>query len=188
MYTVKRIDTTERNMKMSKKFLPRLYLFGSHYSDAVLDLFKGAKIIIFELKTPLIGISDEDKSVIDFAHEYYVSFDHVVIIEDFDVDSVPKEALDQLDYKGIRIGKMKDFAKLEEIKRLFVMLGNLEQHEYDYMEGLERILVNSEGVINREVFNMLNDANTDSCIARDFFNETIEDGLREVFKEKFAVV
>lgn len=173
---------------MAKKFLPRLYLFGSHYSDSVCDLFKGAKINVFGLEIIPSLIRDEDKSVIDFAHEYYVSFDHVVIVEGFDVDLVAKQALSQLNYKGIRIGKMKDFAKLEEIKRLFGMLGNLEQHEYDYMEGLEHILVNSEGVITREAFNVLNDANTDSCIARDFFNETIEDGLREVFKEKFAVV
>ena len=173
---------------MTKKFLPRLYLFGSQYSDSVCELFEGAKIYVFGLEVTPSLIRDEDRSVIDFAYEYYASFDHVVIVEGFDVDSVPKQALSQLNYKGIRISKIKDFAKLEEIKRLFSMLGNLEQHEYDYMEGLERILVNSEGVITNEAFSVLNDANTDSSIARDFFNETIEGGLREVFKEKFAVV
>lgn len=173
---------------MAKKFLPRLYLFGSQYSDSVCDLFEGAKVDVFGLEITPSLIRDEDKSVIEFASDYYARFDHVVIVEGFNIDLVPRQALSQLNYKGIRIGKIKDFAKLEEIKRLFSMLGNLEQHEYDYIEGLERILVNSEGVITNEAFSVLNDANTDSSIARDFFNETIEGGLREIFKEKFALV
>ena len=172
---------------MAKKFIPHLYLFAKHYNNHVSQLFDQSCIRVIDLNSHIDSMNEQDRAVVDFALDYYISFNYVVIVDDYDKTSIPIDQLKKLGYVGLKISSKKNFKKLNEMKMLFDQLGQLESDADTYMKMLERVLVDSEVVISREVFERLNDANTDACNAQDFYNETIEDGLREAFKKTFLL-
>ena len=163
---------------MAKKFIPHLYLFAKHYNNHVSQLFDQSCIRVIDLNSHIDSMNEQDRAVVDFALDYYINKNGVVTLA---------RELKKLGYVGLKISSKKNFNKLNEMKMLFDQLGQLESDADTYMKMLERVLVDSEVVISREVFERLNDANTDACNAQDFYNETIEDGLREAFKKTFLL-
>ena len=185
IYTVKRIDTVERNLKMTSTFTPKLYMLGDQNNIAVEHIFGKENVELIKLDATVNLSDDNADQLFDLSCYLYGRSNHLLIVKNFDEKSLTMLRIAGLKYYVFKVSDEESSEELEYWRDNYDTFISWGDHADDFLSAQETIINDSESLLDEESYSALYNSNYDLVDYKNNFDDIYREGFRNAFEAKY---